>query len=146
RLADKRSDIWALGCVFYEMLSGKRAFEGDDVSDTLAAVLRGQPDWTALPADVPEHIRLLLQRCLEKDRSKRVSDVGIAQFLMTETSLTNSPTITPAPPTPPRPWWVRLAPIGASALAGAAVVSVAVWESRPQPAPPTVTRFTYRVA
>src|SRR5262245_59143201 len=124
RPADKRSDIWAFGCVLYEMLTGRRAFEGDDVSDTLAAVLRGQPDWMALPADVPEHIRLLLHRCLEKDRSKRVSDVGIAQFLMTETSLATSQTSPPAPAPPPlvRPWWVRLVPILASALAGAAVV------------------------
>ena len=53
RLADKRSDVWAFGCVLYEMLTGKRAFEGDDVSDTLAAVLRGEPDWGALPADTP---------------------------------------------------------------------------------------------
>src|SRR5262249_8423254 len=54
RPADKRSDIWAFGCVLYEMLTGRRAFDSDDVSDTLAAVLRAQPDWTALPADVPE--------------------------------------------------------------------------------------------
>ena len=51
RQADKRSDIWAFGCVLFEMLTGKRAFEGEDVSDTLAAVLRGEPDWNALPAD-----------------------------------------------------------------------------------------------
>src|SRR5205823_2239822 len=49
RLADKRSDVWAFGCVFYEMLTGKRAFEGEDVSDTLAAILRGEPDWSAFP-------------------------------------------------------------------------------------------------
>src|SRR5215472_8081505 len=53
RPADKRSDVWAFGCVLYEMLTGKRAFEGEDVSDTLAAVLRAEPDWSALPADTP---------------------------------------------------------------------------------------------
>jgi eukaryotic-like serine/threonine-protein kinase len=57
RAADKRCDIWAFGCVLYEMLTGKRVFEGEDVSDTLAAVLRADPDWTALPLDVPESIR-----------------------------------------------------------------------------------------
>jgi Tol biopolymer transport system component len=145
RPADKRSDIWAFGCVLYEMLTGQRAFEGDDVSDTLAAVLRGQPDWSALPADVPKHIRLLLDRCLEKERSKRVSDIGVAQFLMTETALAPA-TNTALPPVAARPWWARLAPIAASALAGAGIVGIAIWESRsPSPAP-TVMRFSYRLA
>src|SRR4030081_1661457 len=68
RAADKRSDIWAFGCVLYEMLTGRRAFEGEDVSDTLAAVLRGEPDWNALPATTPAPIGKLLRGCLEKDR------------------------------------------------------------------------------
>ena len=57
RPADKRSDVWAFGCVLFEMLAGKRAFEGEDVSDTLAAVLRAEPDWRALLDDVPEQPR-----------------------------------------------------------------------------------------
>src|SRR3981081_2555885 len=73
RAADKRSDVWAFGCVLYEMLTGRRAFEGDDVSDTLAAVLRGEPDWNALPANVPSAVRTLVQRCLVKDRRQRVA-------------------------------------------------------------------------
>ena len=89
--ADKRSDVWAFGCVLYEMLTGKRAFEGEDVSDTLAAVLRGEPDWTALPADVSPATRLLLQRCLEKDRKKRIADISIARFLIDEPAI-----VTPA--------------------------------------------------
>src|SRR6187200_2312496 len=56
RLADKRSDVWAFGCMLFEMLAGKRAFEGEDISDTLAAILRGEPDWSALPASVPAHV------------------------------------------------------------------------------------------
>ncbi len=71
RPADKRSDIWAFGCVLFEMLTGKRAFEGEDVSDTLAAVLRGEPDWDALPATTPAPIGTLLRGCLEKDRKER---------------------------------------------------------------------------
>src|SRR5206468_6069646 len=75
RVADKRSDVWAFGCVLYEMLAGKRAFEGEDLTDTIAAVVRGEPEWSALPSDVPAQITLLLKRCLEKDRRMRVSDM-----------------------------------------------------------------------
>ena len=84
RAADKRSDVWAFGCVLYEMLTGRRAFPGDDLSDTLAEVLKGEPDWNALSDDVPEHIRLLLRRSLEKDRNRRVADISIARFFITE--------------------------------------------------------------
>ncbi len=62
------------------MLTGKRAFDGEDVSDTLAAVLRGEPDWAALPAEVPAAIRTLLQRCLAKDRRQRIADIAVALF------------------------------------------------------------------
>jgi serine/threonine protein kinase len=58
RTVDKRSDVWAFGCVFFEMLTARRAFEGEDITDTIAAVVRGEPDWRALPADAPEQIRL----------------------------------------------------------------------------------------
>src|SRR5262249_26056966 len=70
RATDKRSDVWAFGCVLYEMLTGTRAFDGEDATEVVAAIVRGEPDWSALPADVPDHIRLLLRRCLEKDRGK----------------------------------------------------------------------------
>ena len=84
RVADKRSDVWAFGAVLYEMLTGKRAFEGDDVSDILATVLKSEPDWTALPADVPASIRTLVMRCLEKDRTRRVADIAAALFVIDE--------------------------------------------------------------
>jgi Tol biopolymer transport system component len=86
RTADKRSDVWALGCVFYEMLTGKRAFEGEDVSDTLAAILRGEPDWTALPTDTPPSIATLIKRCLAKDRKARIPHLAVVRFLMDELS------------------------------------------------------------
>jgi serine/threonine-protein kinase len=73
---DKRTDIWALGCVIYEMLSGKRAFAGDNVSDTIAAVLRGEPQWSALPSATPGRIRVMLERCLQKDSRQRLRDAG----------------------------------------------------------------------
>src|SRR5262245_4779908 len=84
RPADKRSDIWAFGCVLYEMLTGKRAFAGDEVSETLASVLAREPDWTALPTDVAPSIRTLLRRCLEKDRRRRVADISTARFAIEE--------------------------------------------------------------
>jgi serine/threonine-protein kinase len=80
RPADKRSDIWAFGCVLYEMLTGKRAFQGEDVADTLAAALRASPDWSDLPVDVPAEVRDLLVGCLEKDRKKRIGDIAVARF------------------------------------------------------------------
>ena len=75
RAADKRSDVWSFGCVLYEMLTGKRAFEGEDVSDTLGLILTRAPDWTKLPANTPSSIRTLVRRCLEKDRKRRLADI-----------------------------------------------------------------------
>ena len=80
RPADKRSDIWAFGAVLYEMLTGKRAFEGDEISDTLASILKSDPDWGALPADTPHSIRRVLRRCLEKDPRRRTHDIADARL------------------------------------------------------------------
>ena len=77
---NKRTDIWAFGCVLFEMLTGTRAFEGTGMSDTIAAVLRSEPDWTRLGPRTPEPIRTLLERCLEKDPSRRMRDIGDARL------------------------------------------------------------------
>ena len=82
RAADKRSDVWAFGCVLFEMVTGRRAFEGEDISDTLAAVLRGEPEWTALPANVSPALVALLRGCLDKDRRRRVADLSIARYII----------------------------------------------------------------
>src|SRR5262249_51773362 len=79
--ADARADIWAFGCVLYEMLTGKRAFDGEDVSDTLANVLKAEPDWSALPADASRNIRDVLHGCLQKDRKQRIGDFSTIRFL-----------------------------------------------------------------
>ena len=80
--ADKRSDIWAFGCVLYEMLTGARAFDGDDTVDVLGAVTRLEPNWQALPSGVPLVVRTLLQSCLVKDRRRRVADISTALFVL----------------------------------------------------------------
>ena len=80
RPAEKRSDVWAFGCVLYEMLTAKRAFEGEDVSDTLAFIITKEPYWDALPAGTPRPIRTLLRRCLEKDRKERLPDIAMARL------------------------------------------------------------------
>lgn len=101
RPADKRSDVWAFGCVLYEMLTGRRAFEGEDISDTLAAILRGEPDWSALPADVTPPIRALLRRCVERDRKTRIPDISVVRFLMDDAGAASAASTTqPAPPAP----------------------------------------------
>ncbi|MGE5359719.1 MAG: protein kinase domain-containing protein [Bacteroidales bacterium] len=82
RPADKRADIWAFGCVLYEMLTAKRAFAGEDVSDTLAAILRGEPDWAALPSEAPPHVRAVITHCLEKDRRRRFSEIATPRYLL----------------------------------------------------------------
>ena len=80
QVVDKRTDIWAFGCVLYEMLTGRAAFKGGSVSDTIAAVLGSEPDWAALPDETPIAVRLLLQRCLEKDPKRRLRDLGDVHF------------------------------------------------------------------
>jgi serine/threonine protein kinase/Tol biopolymer transport system component len=80
--ADKRSDVWAFGCVLYEMLTGKRAFDGGTTRETLTNVLQAEPDWQALPADTPESIHALLTRSLVKDRRRRIGDMSVALYLL----------------------------------------------------------------
>ncbi len=82
--ADRRADVWAFGCVLYEMLAGRRAFGGETVTDTLAAVLKSEPDWDALPAETPGQVRRLLRRCLEKDPARRLRDLGDARLELEE--------------------------------------------------------------
>jgi Tol biopolymer transport system component len=76
RVVDKRTDVWAFGAVLYEMLTARRAFEGEDVSETVAHVLMKEPDWSALPATVPPAVETVLRRCLQKDRKQRMRDIG----------------------------------------------------------------------
>jgi serine/threonine-protein kinase len=124
RPVDRRADAWAFGAVLYEMLTGRRAFEGEDISDTLAFVLTRDPDWTALPGETPEPIRRLLRRCLERDRAKRLDSLAAAR-LEIEDAL-GSPTPT-APAGAALARSSRLAPFLATAAAAAAIAAGGVW-------------------
>jgi serine/threonine protein kinase len=84
KTVDRRADIWAFGAVLFEMLAGKRAFSGDDVQDTFVAIVRDEPDWSALPAATPAALRRLLTRCLKKDPKSRLRDIGEARILIEE--------------------------------------------------------------
>ncbi|MBI3048046.1 MAG: serine/threonine protein kinase [Acidobacteria bacterium] len=86
REVDKRADIWAFGCVLYEMLTGRRAFPGGDVSEVLAGVIKSDVDWNALPAHTPSRVRALLRRCLQKDPKHRLRDIGDARLEIEEVS------------------------------------------------------------
>ena len=100
---DRRSDIWAFGCVLYEMLTGRRAFDGEDMAEVLGAVVRLEPNWEALPADVPPPVRTLLQGCLVKDRGRRVANISTALFVFDKAASLIAPAaavaLRPAPAT-----------------------------------------------
>ena len=84
RPADKRSDVWAFGCVLYEMLTGKRAFEGEDVADALAAILRADPDWRPLELRAGSSVARIVRQCLKRDRNERLRDIGDANLQLQE--------------------------------------------------------------
>jgi serine/threonine protein kinase len=103
RPLDRRSDVWAFGLVFYEMLTGQRVFRGEDVSESLALVLTREPEWTLLPVETPPLIRRLLRRCLEKDRKRRLDSAADARLEIEEVlSATAVIDGTAAQPTPAR--------------------------------------------
>ena len=83
---DKRADVWAFGAVLYEMLSGRKAFDGENVTDTLASLVRDEPDWSALPRNTPPPLRRLLERCLTKEATRRLQAIGEARIELEELS------------------------------------------------------------
>ena len=109
RTADRRADIWAFGVVLFEMLTGTRAFGGDDISDTLANVLKVDPDWQRLPADVPARIRQLIRACLQKNPKQRIGDVQDARLALEGAFETAVPQTTYRPEWPSHgpPWPAR---------------------------------------
>jgi serine/threonine protein kinase/Tol biopolymer transport system component len=140
RVVDRRADIWAFGVVLYEMLTGRRLFRGEDASDTLAEVLKSDPDWTALPKDTPSSIRRLLRRCLTRDPMQRLRDAADARFEVEE-AMAPAPAADSVTSTTGRParrerllWILALV---------AATVTAVIFMLRPRPsvAPLSETRF-----
>ena len=140
RAVDKRADVWAFGAVLFEMLSGARAFPGEDLTDTLAAVVRAEPDWSLLPKDLPPTLVVYLQRSLHKDPKQRVPDMATMRLALEGAFHTAAPRAT-APTEarrahPPAVW-----ASAAIAIGSLAVAAYALW-SRPANVPPTTARLT----
>jgi serine/threonine-protein kinase len=128
KVVDRRSDIWALGCVLFEMLTGRKTFEtGETVSDAVAAILTKDPDWNALPAHLPQPIRRLLRRCLEKDPDRRLHHVADARIEIIDAL--NAPSVDETLRTShDRPVWTRALPWTIAAVA-LGVAAFALWAS-----------------
>jgi serine/threonine protein kinase len=134
KTVDKRTDIWAFGCVLYEMLTGEPAFARASVADTLASILQSDPDWKALPAQLPHAIRLLVERCLAKDR-RRVADISTAVFILNEAHSLSPPSgDAPRASRRVRPLAAAAAAAAIGGLGVAAYALQTLW--RPSPAEP----------
>ncbi len=140
RPLDKRTDIWSFGVILYECLTGKRLFHGETATDSMGAIMHRDPDWTALPLDTPPTIRLLLRRCLAKDRKKRLHDIADARVELEEaiadpanSALALTGAVTDVPTRTSRAL-LSLAPL--VVLVVAVFAALTAWQLKPQPEPP----------
>ena len=140
KVVDKRVDVWAFGAVLYEMLTGQKPFVGDDVSDTLALVLKFEPEWDALPPDTPARIRQVIQTCLQKDPKQRVQDIGDVRLAMAGVFETTGGASSDAVAASPLAVWQQPVPLVLAGLVMAAISGLAVW-SLTRPMPSRVVRF-----
>src|SRR5262249_27649986 len=141
RSVDKRTDIWAFGCVVYEMLTGARAFEGEDIADTLGNVMKVEPSWDRCPASIPARVVQVMRACLQKNPKQRMDSAQGVRLAREGAFETAAPQTAAPVAVPPRH---RVALASTAALfAGAVVAGVAVWfATRPvEPTPPRVSRL-----
>ena len=146
KVVDRRADIWAFGAVLYEMLTGRRAFAGTDVTDTLAAVVRAEPEWQLLPDAMSPSLRVFMQRCLEKDAKHRVGDVHDVRLALEgafETAV-SEPAVAPAS-VRQAGWWRGLALALGMLVVGSLLTGLAFW-SLARPGPQPVARFQILLA
>ena len=144
RPVDKRADIWAFGCVLYEMLTAKRAFPGEDITDTLAAVVKLDPRWDAVSADVPSRVLQAIRVCLRKDPQQRVRDIHAVRLALEGAFETGvSQAAEPVAVSQPAVWRRPVSLALTASLLTAAVIGLAVWSLWPSTEPRTVARFGY---
>jgi eukaryotic-like serine/threonine-protein kinase len=133
KAVDKRADIWAFGCVLFEMLSGTKPFAGDEVTDTLAFIITREPDWNVLPRGLPTPIQRLLRRCLQKNPNDRLHDIGDARLEISDAATGTGMAATPDPTSPlvrrnaPRWKSVVASALAMTALVGATAAGTAWW-------------------
>ena len=143
---DRRADIWAFGVVLYEMLTGRRAFDGEDVSTTLAAVLMKDPEWASLPPGTPKYLDTLIRRCLERDPRKRLRDIGEARILLSDPQALSGAPASSAPaaiapaPSSRLPWLVAAGAIAAT------VVFAVLWAGTRTAGPSATDRVVASIA
>jgi len=146
RPVDKRADIWAFGCVLYELLTGERAFQGEDTTDTIAAIVTRDPDWTRLPPAVPPAILRLLRRCLVKDRRNRLPDIAAARLELDDAQLESGVGRQSGPAAPvvakPGRWSLVLAMVVAAVLGALA----GRWFTPEAPPPAGIPTVRFAVA
>src|SRR5262249_20721974 len=128
----------------FEMLTSQRAFPGEDITDTIVAIVSREPDWVSLPVATPPGLRRLLTRCLKKDPKARMRDVGEARLQIEELisgTVEEIPAAIASRPVAPQPRWRRSIPVAAAAVVSGAIVGSAAWALRPSPPPAPVARF-----
>ena len=146
KAVDRRADIWAFGVVLYEMLTGRPLFEGDTVSEVLAAVIMREPDLSVLPSSVPAHVRQLIGRCLIRDPKLRLRDIGEARLTLGGHASSIAPAADPGTLTQPRQRPSRrLAAVAVVLAVTLAVTAFALWRTVAAPAKRSVTRYEVRL-